>query len=93
MTSFVFERDQHDRVPDFALIGRSDRDRRVGGTFMSAKIIQFVPRPNRRHKQMDSSTLAFRSAPRSDDLTMDHVDISPGECVWPDSRERQIADG
>jgi hypothetical protein len=60
---------------------------------MSAEIIQFVPRPNRRHKQMDSSTLAFRSAPRPDDLTMDHVDTSPGERVWPDSRERQIPDG
>jgi ABC-type transporter Mla maintaining outer membrane lipid asymmetry permease subunit MlaE len=22
---------------------------------------------------------------------MDHVDTSPGECIWPDSRERQIS--
>ena len=60
---------------------------------MSAEIIQFIPRPNRRRKQMDSSTIAFRSAPRPDDLTMDHVDTSPGECIWSDSRERQISDG
>ena len=93
MTSFVFEGDQHDRVSDIALIGRPDRDRGAGGTLMSAEIIQFVPRPNRRRKQMDSSTIAFRSAPRLDDLTMGHVDTSPGECVWPDSRERQISDG
>ena len=68
-------------------------NRGVGGTLMSAEIIQFAPRPHRRRKQMDSSTIAFRSAPRPDDLTMDHVDTSPGECVWPDSRERQISDG
>jgi hypothetical protein len=92
MTSFVFEGDQHDRVPDIALIGRPDRDRGVGGTLMSAEIIQFAPRPHRERREMASSTIAFRS-PRPDDLTMDHVDTSPGECVWPDSRERQIADG
>ena len=60
---------------------------------MSAGIIQFVPRPNRRRKQMASSTVAFRSALRPDDLTMDHVDTSPCEYVWPDFREGQIADG
>ena len=93
MTSFVFEGDPHDRVPDIALIGRPDRDRGVGGPLMSAEIIQFVPRPNRRRKQMDSSTIAFRSAPRPADLTMDHVDTSPCEYVWPDSRETRISDG
>ena len=60
---------------------------------MSAGIIQFVPRPNRRRKQMESSTIAFRSALPPDDLTMDHVDTSPGECIWSDSRERRISDG
>ena len=60
---------------------------------MSAKIIQFAPRSHRERKEMEFSTIAFRSAPRPDDLTMDHVDTKPGECVWPDSRERQIADG
>ena len=93
MTSFVFERDQHDRVPDFALIGRPDRDRGVGGPFMSAKIIQFAPRPDRERRAMEFSTIASRSALPPDDLTMDHVDTSPGECIWSDSRERQISDG
>ena len=93
MTSFLFEGDQHDRVSDIALIGRPDRDRGVGGPLMSAKIIQFVPRPNRRRKAMEFSTIASRSAPQPDDLTIDHVDTSPCEYVWPDSRERQISDG
>jgi len=93
MTSFMVEGDQHDCVSDIALIGRPDRDRGVGGTLMSAKIIQFAPRPHRERKEMEFSTIAFRSAPRPDDLTMDHVDTSPGECIWPDSRERRISDG
>jgi hypothetical protein len=59
---------------------------------MSAEIIQFAPRPHRERREMEFSTIASRSAPQPDDLTMDHVDTSPGECVWPDSRERQIAD-
>ena len=60
---------------------------------MSAEIIQFVPPPNRRRKEMDFSTIASRSAPRPDDLTMEHVDTSPCEYVWPDSHETQISDG
>jgi hypothetical protein len=93
MTSFVFEGDQHDRVSDIALIGRPDRDRGLGGSFMSAKIVQFVPRRNRRRKEMEFSTIASRSAPRPDDLTMDHVDTSPCEYVRPDAYETQISDG
>jgi hypothetical protein len=93
MTSFVFEGDQHDRVSDIALIGRPDRDRGLGGSFMSAKIVQFVPRRNRRRKEMEFSTIASRSAPRPDDLTMDHVDTSPCEYVRPDAYEAQISDG
>ena len=60
---------------------------------MSAKIIQFVPRPHRERKEMEFSTVASRSAPQPDDLTMDHVDTSPCEYVRPDFRERQISDG
>ena len=60
---------------------------------MSAKIIQFAPRHNRERKEMEFSTIASRSAPRPDDLTMDHVDTSPCEYVWPGSREMQISDG
>jgi hypothetical protein len=93
MTSFVFEGDPHDRVSDIALIGRPDRDRGVGGPLMSAEIIQFAPRPHRERWEMEFSTIASRSAPQPDDLTMDHVDTSPCEYVWPDSRERQIAHG
>ena len=93
MTSFLFEGDQHDRVSDIALMGRPDRDRGVGGSFMSAKIIQFVPRPNRRRKAMEFSTIASRSVPQPYDLTMDHVDTSPCDYVWPASHETQISDG
>jgi hypothetical protein len=60
---------------------------------MSAKIIQFAPRPHRERRAMEFSTIASRSVPQPDDLTMDHVDTSPCEYVWPDSRERQISDG
>ena len=93
MTSFVFEGDQHDRVSDIALIGRPDRDRGVGGSFMSSKIIQFAPRPHRERKEMEFFAIASRSALRPDDLTMDHVDTSPCEYVWLDSYEAQISDG
>ena len=60
---------------------------------MSAKIIQFAPRRHRRRKEKEFSAIASRSAPRPDDLTMDHVDTSPCEYVWPDSYEAQISDG
>jgi len=60
---------------------------------MSAKIIQFVPRPHRERREMEFSTIASRLAPQPDDLTMDHVDTSPCEYVWPHSRETQISDG
>ena len=93
MATFVFEGDQHDRVSDIALIGRPDRNRGVGGSFMSAKIIQFAPRRHRERKEMEFSAIASRSALRPDDLTMDHVDTSPCEYVWPASSETQISDG
>jgi len=46
---------------------------------MSAEIIQFFLRPNHNRDQTDFPTIAFRSAARPDDLTMDHVDTSPRE--------------
>jgi hypothetical protein len=49
---------------------------------MSADIIQFIPRSHRDRAATDFPTIAFRSASRSDDLTMDHVDTSPSES-WP----------
>ena len=60
---------------------------------MSAEIIPFVARTNRGRKEMDFSTVASRSALRPDDLTMDHVDTSPCEYVWPGSHEMQMSDG
>jgi hypothetical protein len=51
---------------------------------MSAEIIQFIPRPNHHREQTDFPTIAFRSVAPRDDLTMDHVDTSPCEYVWPE---------
>jgi hypothetical protein len=51
---------------------------------MSAEIIQFIPRPNRHREQSDFPTIPSRSAAPHDDLTMDHVDTSPCEYVWPE---------
>ena len=47
---------------------------------MSADVIPFIPRRNRK------SGFADCSAPASppDDLVMDHVDTSPCEYAWPD---------
>jgi hypothetical protein len=75
---------KHDRVFDIARACGPDRDRGVGGICMSADIIQFIPRPQRNRGPTDFSTIAFRSAPRPDDLTMDHVDTAPCEYLWPD---------
>ena len=48
---------------------------------MSAEIIQFVPRPNRRRTLADL-TVATRSPIREDDLTMGHADTAPCEYVF-----------
>jgi hypothetical protein len=85
---------KHDRVFDIARACGPDRDRAVGGVFMSADIIQFIPRSHRDRAATDFSTIAFRSAPRSDDLTMDHVDTSPSESwpceyCWPAEKENE----
>ena len=47
---------------------------------MSAEIVQFIPRENRRSRPNDVAT-EFRSAIGPDDLTMDHVDTAPCEYV------------
>jgi hypothetical protein len=47
---------------------------------MSADIIPFIPRRNRKRRLGDSSVPA--SPP--DDLVMDHVDTAPCEYVWPE---------
>jgi hypothetical protein len=53
---------------------------------MSAEIIQFIPRPNHGREANDFPTIAFRSAARPDDLTMDHAD-TPCEFFWPEPDE------
>ena len=47
---------------------------------MSADIIPFIPRRNRKNLLTDFS--APKAAP--DDLVMGHVDTAPCEYVWPD---------
>jgi hypothetical protein len=54
---------------------------------MSAEIIQFIPRPNHDREQTDFPAIAFRSVARPGDLTMDHVDTSPCEYLWPEPDE------
>lgn len=81
------ERGRHDRVSDIARIGRADRDRGVGGSFVSAEIIQFIRSPKHYRGLSDFPTVAFRSAARPDDLVMDHADTAPSEYVRPEPAE------
>jgi hypothetical protein len=62
-------------------------DRDMGEFFMSADIIQFIPRPKRDREQTDFPTIAFRSSVRPDDAAIDHTDTAPCEYVAPDARE------
>ena len=52
---------------------------------MSADIIQFIPRPTRRRRPLESPAM-MRSAFREDDLTMGHPDTAPCEYVVFDSK-------
>jgi hypothetical protein len=72
---------RHDRVSDIAGAGRPGRDCAVGGIFVSAEIIPFIPRLNRRNSMVNLPS-ASRSAIEPDDLTMDHADTAPCE-IWP----------
>lgn len=85
MTKNHNDEGQHDRVSDIAGIGWSGRDRGVGGIFVSASIIRFIPRPDR--EPADFPAITFRSAIRPDDLTMDHVDTGARDVVWPEFDE------
>ena len=49
---------------------------------MSAEIIPFIPRPNRRSSPMYWPS-ASRSAVAPDDLTIDRADTEPCESNWP----------
>jgi len=64
-----------------------DRDRSMGGIFMSADIIRFIPRPKHDRGQTDFPTIAFRLPVRHDDPTIDHTDTAPCEYVPPDPHE------
>jgi hypothetical protein len=85
-------RGRHDRLSDIARLGRIGRHRGVGGIFVSAEIIRFIRGPKHNRGQTDFPTIAFRSAVRPNDLTMDHSDTAPCEYVWPDQGEAQIID-
>jgi hypothetical protein len=93
-----FEREdgaRQDRISDLARIGWPDRDRIMGGIFVSAEINPFIPRPRCRSR-LATFSAATRSAIRPDDLTMDHADTAPCEYLWPceercEERERPLA--
>jgi hypothetical protein len=59
---------------------------------MTAEIIQFILRPLRNREPSDSRAIPFRSALRTDDVTIDHADTapceyaSPYEDIWPEGR-------
>jgi hypothetical protein len=70
-----------DGLPGIAFLGGPDHDRGMGGVVVSAEVIPFVPRLNRRRKPVHFPPASFRSAPPPDDLTMDHADTAPCEYV------------
>jgi hypothetical protein len=88
----LLQRGRHDRISDIARIDRTGCHRGVGGIFVNAEIIRFIRGPKHNRRQTDFPTIAFRSAVRPDDLTMDHVDAAPCEYVRPESREALVAD-
>jgi hypothetical protein len=59
----------------------------MGGFYMSAEIIQFIPRPKRDCGQTDFQTIVFRSAV-DDDGSMKPADTAPSEYVQPDWYEK-----
>jgi hypothetical protein len=85
MPHISFQRETDDRVSDIARVDRPDCNRDMGGTAVSADIIQFIPRPGKDHEQTDFPTIAFRSVVR--DVAVDHVDTAPCEYLQPESDE------
>jgi hypothetical protein len=73
------------RLSHCACADAIDPRRALGEFFVSAEIIQFVPRP-RRDRQSDNGGLP-RLRPRPDDLVMDHADTAPCEILpmWTSS--------
>jgi len=50
---------------------------------MTAEIISFVPRPDRRSGVRDGAGAPWRSAASLNDLIMDHADTALCEYLWP----------
>jgi hypothetical protein len=85
MPHVSFFRDADDRLPDLACARRPRRHRRIGGTLVSADIIQFIPRPKRDDVETDSPAIAFRSTRREG--VIDPVDASSDKHTVPADRE------
>ena len=81
-TTISKEGARHDRISDLARLGWPDRDRIMGGIFVSAEIIPFTPGPRCRREFVDFRARSL-SAVRPDDLTMDHADTAPCEYLSP----------
>jgi hypothetical protein len=58
---------------------------------MSAEIIPFVARPDRRCGLRDGAGAPWRSAASMDDLVMDHADTAP--CEYPRPCQAQAEQG
>jgi hypothetical protein len=59
----------------------------VGGIVVSAEIIRFILGPKHYRGQSEFPTIAFRSVPRPDDLTIEDADTAPCEYVRPEAVE------
>jgi hypothetical protein len=62
MPHILFQREANDRIPDIARACRIDCDRDLGRLFVSAEIIQLMPRPRHGSEQTDFPAIAFLTA-------------------------------
>jgi hypothetical protein len=81
------ESEADDRMSDIARACWSRRNPGLGGVYVSAEIIQFIPRPKLDAGQTDFPTIVFLSA-LLDDRAIDHADTAPSEYVQPDWYEK-----
>jgi hypothetical protein len=65
----------------------------MGGTSVSAEIIQFMPRPKHNHVPAGFPGLAFHSTAKLDDRAEDHADTSPCDYVGTSPEQIRIEDG
>jgi hypothetical protein len=59
--TFHFKREANDRVSDITRARRIDHHRGLGGLFLTAEIIQLMPRPGHDSEQTDFPAIAFRT--------------------------------